>query len=94
MEATTIPAADADTFSAIVDAIVDLERMISSIDGVRAELLDQARRASGLGSETQLAVSESLVHDLYDTLAALQAGEISYRHARIMFDNTCAAKPS
>jgi hypothetical protein len=121
MEAT-IPAAVADTVSGMVDAVVDLERMISGIRGLQAELLVQARRASGLGSsdgsrleaasgqgmqfralraelasalripertaEAQLAVSESLVNDLPDTLAALVAGEISYRHAQIMVDHT------
>jgi hypothetical protein len=123
MEAT-IPAAVADTVSEMVDAMVDLERMISSIRGLQAGLLVQARRASGLGSsdgsrleaasgqgmqlralraelasalripertaEAQLAVSESLVNDLPDTLAALVAGEISYRHAQIMVDHTRA----
>jgi hypothetical protein len=123
MEATN-PAAVADTVSEMVDAMVDLERMISSIRGLQAELLVQARRASGLGSsdgsrleaasgqgmqlralraelasalripertaEAQLAVSESLVNDLPDTLAALVAGEISYRHAQIMVDHTRA----
>ncbi|MDQ1579701.1 MAG: hypothetical protein QOD05_476, partial [Microbacteriaceae bacterium] len=117
----TIPAAVADTVSGMVDAVVDLDRMISSIRGVQARLLDQARRASGLGSiessrqaaagqgmqwralraelaaalripertaETQLVVSEALVHDLPDTLVALTAGEISYRHAQILVDNT------
>jgi hypothetical protein len=117
----TIPAAVADTVSGMVDAVVDLERMISGIRGVQAQLLDQARRASDLGSiessrlavagqgmqsralraelaaalkipertaEAQLAVSEALVHDLPDTLAALTAGEISYRHAQIMVDHT------
>jgi hypothetical protein len=101
--------------------VVGLDRMISGIRGVQAQLLDQARRASGLGSiessrqaaagqgmqwralraelaaalkipertaETQLAVSESLVHDLPATLAALTAGEISYRHAQILVDHT------
>ncbi|MCU1577501.1 MAG: hypothetical protein JWP70_2205, partial [Leifsonia sp.] len=123
MEAT-IPAAVADTVSEMIDAMVDLERMISSIRGLQAGLLVQARRASGLGSsdgsrleaasgqgmqlralraelasalripertaEAQLAVSESLVNDLPDTLAALVAGEISYRHAQIMVDHTRA----
>jgi hypothetical protein len=122
MEAT-IPAAVADTVSGMVDAVVDLDRMISSIRGVQAQLLDQARRASGLGSigtsreaaggrgmelrslraelaaalripertaEAQLVVSEALVHDLPDTLVALTAGEISYRHAQILVDNTAA----
>ncbi|HEV7566778.1 MAG TPA: DUF222 domain-containing protein, partial [Microbacteriaceae bacterium] len=117
----TIPAAVADTVSGMVDAVVDLERMISGIRGMQAQLLDQARRASGLGSiessrqaaagqgmqwralraelaaalkipertaETQLVVSESLVHDLPGTLVALTAGEISYRHAQIMVDHT------
>ncbi|MDQ1580689.1 MAG: hypothetical protein QOD05_1464 [Microbacteriaceae bacterium] len=122
MEAT-IPAAVADTVSGMVDAVVDLDRMISGIRGMQAQLLDQARRASGLGSikssrlgaagqgmqwralraelaaalripertaEAQLAVSEALVHDVPDTLVALTAGEISYRHAQILVDNTAA----
>ncbi|HEV7567083.1 MAG TPA: DUF222 domain-containing protein [Microbacteriaceae bacterium] len=116
-----IPAAVADTVSGMVDAVVDLDRMISGIRGMQAQLLDQARRASGLGSigtsreaaggqgmelrslraelaaalripertaEAQLVVSESLVHDLPDTLVALVAGEISYRHAQILVDHT------
>ncbi|MDQ1581144.1 MAG: hypothetical protein QOD05_1919 [Microbacteriaceae bacterium] len=115
-----IPATVADTVSGMVDAVVDLDRMISSIRGMQAQLLDQARRASGLGSigtsreaaggrgielrslraelaaalkipertaETQLVVSEALVHDLPDTLVALTAGEISYRHAQILVDH-------
>ncbi|HEV7565028.1 MAG TPA: DUF222 domain-containing protein [Microbacteriaceae bacterium] len=123
METMTIPAVVADTVSGMVDAVVDLERMISGIRGVQAQLLDQARRASGLSSigtsreaaggqgmelrslraelaaalripertaEAQLAVSESLVHDLPATLVALVAGEISYRHAQILVDNTAA----
>jgi hypothetical protein len=123
MEAMTIPAVVADTVSGFVDVMVDLDRMISSIRGMQAQVLDQARRAGGLGSlgtsreeaagqgmelralraelaaalripertaEAQLAVSESLVHDLPDTLAALTAGEISYRHAQILVDNTAA----
>jgi hypothetical protein len=118
-----IPAAVADTVSGMVDAVVDLDRMISSIRGMQAQLLDQARRASGLGSigtsreaaggrgmelrslraelaaalripertaEAQLVVSEALVHDLPATLVALTAGEISYRHAQILVDNTAA----
>jgi hypothetical protein len=121
MEAMTIPAVVADTVSGFVDVVVDLDRMISSIRGMQAQVLDQARRASGLESigssggavggqgmqlralraelaaalripertaEAQLAVSEALVHDLPDTLAALTAGEISYRHAQIMVDHT------
>jgi hypothetical protein len=123
MEAMTIPAVVADTVSGFVDVMVDLDRMISSIRGVQAQVLDQARRASGLGSigssrhaangegmqwralraelasalripertaEAQLVVSESLVNDLPDTLAALATGEISYRHAQILVDNTAA----
>jgi hypothetical protein len=35
-------------------------------------------------------VSEALVHDLPDTLVALTAGEISYRHAQILVDHTAA----
>ncbi|MDQ1608639.1 MAG: hypothetical protein QOE16_1371, partial [Microbacteriaceae bacterium] len=117
----TIPAVVADTVSGFVDVVADLDRMISSIRGLQAELLDQARRVNGLGSidncrgavgergmqlralraelasalkipertaETQLAVSEALVHHLPNTLAALTAGEISYRHAQIMVDHT------
>jgi hypothetical protein len=117
---TTIPASVADTVSGFFDVVVDLDRMISSIRGMQAQVLDQARRASGLESigtrrelgmqgmqlralraelasalripertaEAQLAVSELLVHNLPDTLAALTAGEISYRHAQIMVDHT------
>ncbi|MCU1576026.1 MAG: hypothetical protein JWP70_730, partial [Leifsonia sp.] len=46
----TIPAVVADTVSGIVDVMVDLDRMISSIRGMQAQVLDQARRAGGLGS--------------------------------------------
>ncbi|MDQ1607888.1 MAG: hypothetical protein QOE16_620 [Microbacteriaceae bacterium] len=123
LPAPTIAAVVADTVSEFVDVIVGVDRMISSLRGVQAQLLDQARRASGLCSgrlgsgggarggqgmelralraelaaalripertaETQLAVSELLVNNLPDTLAALTAGEISYRHAQIMVDHT------
>lgn len=37
-------------------------------------------------AKAQLVVSEALVHDLPKTLAALKAGEISYRHAQVMAD--------
>ncbi|MDQ1576795.1 MAG: hypothetical protein QOH55_1945, partial [Microbacteriaceae bacterium] len=122
----TIPAVVADTVSEMIDAFVVFERMVSSILGFQAQLLDQARRASGLGSvgssrgaasslgsggqsmelralraelaaalrvpertaENLLGVSEALVHRLPDTLVALTAGEISYRHAQIMVDHT------
>jgi hypothetical protein len=116
MEAMTIPAVVADTVSGCFDVVVDLERVVSSIRGLQAQVLDRAIRVSGLGSiasargvtgglemkvralraelaaalkipertaETQLAVSEFLVNDLPNTLAALSAGEIvgrdSYR---------------
>ncbi|MDQ1577251.1 MAG: hypothetical protein QOH55_2401, partial [Microbacteriaceae bacterium] len=46
----TITAVVADTVSGFVDVVVDLDRMISSIRGLQAELLDQARRVNGLGS--------------------------------------------
>jgi hypothetical protein len=116
----------ADTVSEMIDAFVVFERMVSSIRGFQAQLLDQARWASGLGSvgssrgaasslglsaqgmewrslraelaaalrvpertaENLLGVSEALVHRLPDTLVALTAGEISYRHAQIMVDHT------
>jgi hypothetical protein len=54
---------------------------------LRAELA-AALRIPERTAETQLAVSELLVNDLPDTLAALVAGKISYRHAQIMVDHT------
>jgi hypothetical protein len=56
---------------------------------LRAELA-AALRIPERTAEAQLAVSESLVHDLPATLVALVAGEISYRHAQILVDNTAA----
>ncbi|MDQ1608300.1 MAG: hypothetical protein QOE16_1032, partial [Microbacteriaceae bacterium] len=119
----TIQAVVADTVSEMMDAVVALDRMASGIRGLQAQLLDQVRRVSGLGSigssrqgaagrgmelrslraelalalrvpertaEAQLVVAEALVHDLPDTLVALTAGEIGYRHAQIMVDHTTA----
>ncbi|MDQ1582163.1 MAG: hypothetical protein QOF36_217 [Microbacteriaceae bacterium] len=54
---------------------------------MRAELA-AALRIPERTAETQLAVSEILVNDLPDTLGALTAGEISYRHAQTMVDHT------
>ncbi|MDQ1575810.1 MAG: hypothetical protein QOH55_960, partial [Microbacteriaceae bacterium] len=115
----------ADTVSEMIDVFVELDRMASGIRGLQVQLLDQARRVSGLGSlgsssssahakvdsqsmewrslraelavalripertaENQLAAAKALVNDLPNTLVALTAGEISYRHAQIMVDHT------
>jgi hypothetical protein len=53
---------------------------------LRAELA-AALKIPERTAETQLVVSEALVHDLPDTLVALVAGEISYRHAQILVDH-------
>ncbi|MDQ1575613.1 MAG: hypothetical protein QOH55_763 [Microbacteriaceae bacterium] len=54
---------------------------------LRAELAT-ALKIPERTAENLLAVSGSLVQNLPDTLAALTAGEISYRHAQIMVDHT------
>jgi hypothetical protein len=54
---------------------------------LRAELA-VALRIPERTAENQLAVAKALVNDLPDTLAALTAGEIGYRHAQIMVDHT------
>ncbi|MEO6199858.1 MAG: DUF222 domain-containing protein [Cryobacterium sp.] len=46
-----------------------------------------ALRVPQRSMETLLAESEALVHELPATLAALSAGEISYRHAKAMVDH-------
>ncbi|MDQ1609809.1 MAG: hypothetical protein QOE16_2541, partial [Microbacteriaceae bacterium] len=46
----TIQAVVADTVSEMIDAVVALDRMASGIRGFQAQLLDQVRRVSGLGS--------------------------------------------
>jgi hypothetical protein len=56
---------------------------------LRAELA-VALRIPERTAENQLAVAKALVNDLPDTLAALTAGEVSYRHAQIMVDHTTA----
>ena len=43
--------------------------------------------------ETMIAVSKALVHELPATLAVLEAGEISYRHATTLFDQTIGLSP-
>jgi hypothetical protein len=56
---------------------------------LRAELA-LALRVPERTAEAQLVVAEALVNDLPDTLVALTAGEVSYRHAQIMVDHTTA----
>ena len=43
--------------------------------------------------ETQIAISQALIHSLPDTFAALQAGQISYRHATVLADQTFTLSP-
>ncbi|MGO4105709.1 DUF222 domain-containing protein [Leifsonia sp. YAF41] len=44
--------------------------------------------------ETQIAISHALIHTLPDTFAALQAGQISYRHATVLADQTFTLSPA
>ncbi|MHB1235072.1 MAG: HNH endonuclease signature motif containing protein, partial [Microbacteriaceae bacterium] len=56
---------------------------------LRAELACELRMPERT-IENLLGVSEALVHDFRPTFEALLAGEISYRHAQILIDNTAS----
>ena len=43
--------------------------------------------------ETQIAISHALIHTLPNTFAALQDGQISYRHATVLADQTFTLSP-
>ncbi len=43
--------------------------------------------------ETQIALSQALIHTLPDTFRALQAGTISYRHASVLADQSFTLNP-
>jgi hypothetical protein len=122
----SLTAAVANTLSEIIDAVVEVDRVIAGLAATRARLLDQANEWSATGqsllvdgaagseimrqralraevacalripertAENLLANSRILARDLPATLRALGAGEISYRHAEMIVDQTAGLEP-
>ena len=58
----------------------------SLVRQVVAEELACALRVPATTAESLVAASKALVHELLGTMAALRAGEISYRHAEVLID--------
>jgi Domain of unknown function (DUF222) len=121
----SLPVLMSGTLTDLIESIVGVERMLASLSGVRAELIDQARQwseVSALGdsgatsriagwdaaitarrefvtelacalrlpertTETLIATSRALMHELPATRNALRSGEVSYRHAQVLVDH-------
>ena len=115
-----------DTFGALLDVVVGLDRMLAHVASLRAEAVDQARQWSEThqqvttssdphqwsartvarkvlvselacalrlperSAETLVAESQALMHELPETLVALNTGELSYRHAQVVVDQVAS----
>jgi Domain of unknown function (DUF222) len=121
LDGLSVPALSSEGLGGLIDLVVGVDRMIASLHGIRAELIDNTRQWSemSVGAITRtddrgwtprvvarrelvtelacalrlperttdelIATSESLMHELPETLGALRTGEISYRHAQKVF---------